>query len=155
MNTKNDFYFTFYFYLFYVFSNAGSFIILLKLSYPIEKLFWFPAGFELLILLLAFDADTLTDWATAHSKSQVQYPVVLIASSRPECTYGLFLFIDCVYIRYNLEEVNQVMKTNVMYGTRSVSSVYMCVPMWIWGSYSYRPRRCATVITEAVLGDSG
>ena len=57
----------FHFYLFYVFSNAGSFIILnvlqfyLKLSYPIEKLFLSPAGFELRILLLAFDADTLTD----------------------------------------------------------------------------------------------
>ena len=56
-----------YLYLFYVFSNAGSFLILkvlqfyLKLSYPIEILFLFPAGFELRILLLAFDADTLTD----------------------------------------------------------------------------------------------
>ena len=50
----------------YVFSNAGSFIIsnifqfLLKLSYPIEKRFLLPAGFELRTLLLVSDADTLT-----------------------------------------------------------------------------------------------
>ena len=50
------------------FPNAGSFMILnvfqfySKLSYPIENLFLFLAGFELRILLhnvLAFDADQL------------------------------------------------------------------------------------------------
>ena len=37
------------------------FNFLLKLSYPIEKLFFLPVGFELLFLLS--DADTLTNWA--------------------------------------------------------------------------------------------
>ena len=92
----------FYLYLFYVFSNAGSFLILkvlqfyLKLSYPIEKLFLFPAGFELRILLLAFDANTLTDWATAHSKSQAQYPVVLIASIPTRVYVWLIFYFSIV-----------------------------------------------------------
>ena len=33
----------------------------LKLSYTIKKLFLFPAGFELWILPLAFDTETLTN----------------------------------------------------------------------------------------------
>ena len=45
------------------------FNFLLKLNFPIEKLFLLPAGFELRTLLLVSDADTLTNWATAHSKS--------------------------------------------------------------------------------------
>ena len=50
------------------FINSNVFKFDLKLSYPIEKLFLFPVEFELRILLLAFDTDTLTDWAIAHSQ---------------------------------------------------------------------------------------
>ena len=44
--------------------NIGSifqicFNFLLKLNFPIEKLFLLPAGFELRTLLLVYDADTL------------------------------------------------------------------------------------------------
>ena len=37
------------------------FNFLLKLNFPIEKLFLLPAGFELRTLLLVSDADTLTN----------------------------------------------------------------------------------------------
>ena len=72
------------------FSNAGSFLILkvlqfyLKLSYPIEKLFLFPAGFELRILVLAFDADTITNWTIAHSESLELDTYLSRESSKPE-----------------------------------------------------------------------
>ena len=49
------------------------FNFLLKLSYPIEKLFLLPAGFELRTLLLVSDADTLTTWAIAHSECSNNY----------------------------------------------------------------------------------
>ena len=76
--------------------NLKCISIYLKLSYPIEKFFLLPAGFELRILLLAFDADTLTNRAIAHSKFQIQHPGVLIASLEPSDHVGLILFIDCV-----------------------------------------------------------
>ena len=63
----------------------------LKLSYPIEKLLLLPAGFELWTLLLVSDADTLTNWAIAHSKIQVHPPDVMIVR-QPEPSDQQFIY---------------------------------------------------------------
>ena len=68
-----------YSFIYIVFFHEGSFIIsnifcyifLLKLSYPIEKLFLLPAWFELRTLQLVSDADTLTNWAIAHLEFEI------------------------------------------------------------------------------------
>ena len=39
-----------------------------KIELSNQKTFLLPAGFELWTLLLVFDANTLTNWAIAHSK---------------------------------------------------------------------------------------
>ena len=53
---------------------------LFKIQLSNWNFFLFPTGFELRTLLLVFDAFTLTNWAIVHSKVEVHYPDMMIAT---------------------------------------------------------------------------